>query len=98
MGLWTLGRTACGSARGRQYAKRYRTAQGRAGAGQQGEDGDSGSEAGGHVGDGHEKLALAASLTTSLSCSHLRPEAPQARAFSPSARNTLGRHGSSNID
>ena len=57
---------------GRQYAKRYRTAQGRAGAGQQGEDGDSGSEAGGHVGDGHEKLALAASLTTSLSCSHLR--------------------------
>ena len=60
---------------GRQYAKRYRTSQGRAGAGQQGEDGDSGSEAGGHVGDGHEKLALAASLTTSLFCSHLRPKA-----------------------
>ena len=43
---------------GRQYAKRYRTAQGRAGAGQQGEDGDSGAGAGGHVGDGHEALAL----------------------------------------
>ena len=64
--------TACSAA---AYAKRCRTAQGRAGGGQHGEDGDSGAGAGGHVGDGHEKLALAASLTTSLSCLHLRPKA-----------------------
>ena len=57
------------------YAKRCRTALGRAGAGQHGEDGNNGAGAGGHVGDGHEKLALAASLTTSLFCSHLRPKA-----------------------
>ena len=44
MGLWTHGMRLGG----RQYAKRYRTAQGRAGAGQQGEDGDNDSEAGGH--------------------------------------------------
>ena len=29
---------------------------------------------GGHLGNGHKELALAASLTTSLSCSHLRPK------------------------
>ena len=63
--------TACSAA---AYAKRCRTAQGRAGAGQHGEDGDSGAGAGGHVGEGHEELALG-ELTISLSCSHLRPKA-----------------------
>ena len=43
---------------GGRYAKRCRTAQGRGEAGQHGEDGDSGAGAGGHVGDGHEALAL----------------------------------------
>ena len=43
---------------GGRYAKRCRTAQGRAGAGQHGEDGASGAGAGGHVGEGHEELAL----------------------------------------
>ena len=47
--------TACSAA---AYAKRCRTAQGRAGGGQHGEDGDSGAGAGGHVGEGHEELAL----------------------------------------
>jgi hypothetical protein len=63
--------TACSAA---AYAKRCRTAQGRAGAGQHGEDGASGAGAGGHVGEGHEELALG-ELTISLSCSHLRPKA-----------------------
>ena len=43
---------------GGRYVKRCRTAQGRGGAGQHGEDGDRGTGAGGHVGDGHEELAL----------------------------------------
>ena len=33
-------------------------AQGRAGAGQHGEDGNNGAGAGGHVGDGHDELGL----------------------------------------
>ena len=70
MGLWTHGmRSAAGNTR-----RDSRTAQGRAGAGQHGKDVDSGAGAGGHVGNGHQELALAASLTTSLSCSHLRPK------------------------
>ena len=56
---------------GGRYAKRCRTAQGRGEAGQHGEDGDSGAGAGGHVGDGHEALALG-ELDDQLSCSHLR--------------------------
>ena len=51
VGLWTHG--VLGS-----YAKRCRTALGRAGAGQHGEDGDGGVGADGHVGDGHEELGL----------------------------------------
>ena len=56
-GFGALGRTGHGVLGGR-YAKRCRTAQGRGEAGQHGEDGDSGAGAGGHVGDGHEALAL----------------------------------------
>ena len=59
---------------GRQYAKRYRTAQGRAGAGQQGEDGDSGSGAAVVTLVMVTKRLRSASLTISLSCSHLRPK------------------------
>jgi len=54
-GAWT--HTGHGVLGGR-YAKRYRTAQSRAVAGQHGEDGDGGVGADGHVGDGHEELGL----------------------------------------
>ena len=60
---------------GGRYAKRCRTAQGRAGGGHHGDDGDSGAGAGGHVGEGHEESLRSASLTISLSCPHLRPKA-----------------------
>ena len=56
MGLWCWAWTH--GVLGGRYAKRCRTAQGRGEAGQHGEDGDSGAGAGGHVGDGHEALAL----------------------------------------
>ena len=54
-GAWT--HTGHGVLGGR-YAKRCRNAQGRAGAGQYGEDGDGVVGADGHVGDGHEELGL----------------------------------------
>ena len=56
-GSGALGRTGHGVLGGR-YAKRCRTAQGRTGAGQHGEDGDGGVRADGHVGDGREELGL----------------------------------------
>ena len=71
---------------GRQYAKRYRTAQGRAGAGQQGEDGNSGAGAGGHVGDGHEALALGELDDQLVLLLHLRPKAMRVSM----ARGSLG--------
>ena len=58
---------------GGRYAKRCRTAQGRAGAGEHGEDGDGGVGSDGHVGDGHITKSLGSvSLTISW---HLRPKA-----------------------
>ena len=39
-----------------------------------GEDGDSGAGAGGHVGDGHEALALGELDDQLIRCSHLRPK------------------------
>ena len=67
-GAWTHG------VLGGRYAKRRRTAQGRGEAGQHGEDGDSGAGAGGHVGDGHEALALGELDDQLILCSHLRPK------------------------
>ena len=51
-----LGRMPCSAAGARSDAAHC--AQGRAGAGQHGEDGDNGAGAGGHVGDGHDELGL----------------------------------------
>ena len=69
MGLWCWAWTH--GVLGGRYAKRCRTAQGRGEAGQHGEDGDSGAGAGGHVGDGHEALALGELDDQLILCSHL---------------------------
>ena len=60
---------------GGRYAKRCRTAQGRAGAGQHGEDGNTVAPEPVVTLVKVTKSLRSASLTISLSCSHLRPKA-----------------------
>ena len=63
--------TACSAAGTRSDAALHRVGPG---LDSTAKTGDSGAGAGGHVGEGHEELALG-ELTISLSCSHLRPKA-----------------------